>query len=482
MPRARAARPSIERTRKKAPSDFRRPRHCILDELQRQAGLTVSKQVPYHDAIRDGVLFLREKMTVRNGHRDPGASPALQYSAFFSVATDDDGPCEMMLGWDHAMILVRREAGWFAHSVYSAKYNPVSCTDEAKVWGVAHRGPREALTNGTRMIIPGPRGEGERTWYQFDLSGDDIQVEHVVTLGLTSCSFACLFNDRYIVISHMSSKTIPVAWLASTVLGLTAETPLKLLVSHHGDPTEFDKYTTVQGMPLADTLSIDSILCSRGVKHLPPDLGTFTPSLSHPYMGLNLTAPDDVSCFCVLGYNNDPALHIEKPPLHIVWPLFFQTLAQTKDAQLVIDILGDCHQGKYGFDELYREMFAELVAEHSLYKIEHGRDFTSPLIQQFLRDLKPTSSWSLFSGTTVVPAKAVLPDPLNGWALIVFLMVDVVQHLNGNDAQYARFTAALLRAWNNYQKGFNFDLSRFDDFAVPAPKDRDLPKYTRYLG
>jgi hypothetical protein len=91
---------------------------------------------------------------------------------------------------------------------------------------------RQGGTNGTRMIIPGTRGEGERTWYQFDLSGDDIQVEHVVTLGLTSCSFACLFNDRYIVISHMSSKTIPVAWLAATVLGLTAETPLKLLVSH----------------------------------------------------------------------------------------------------------------------------------------------------------------------------------------------------------------------------------------------------------
>jgi hypothetical protein len=49
----------------------------------------------------------------------------------------------------------------------------------------------------------------------------------------------CLFNDRHIVISHMSSKTI---------------------------------------------------LCSRGVKHLPTELGTFTPSLSHPYMGLNLTA------------------------------------------------------------------------------------------------------------------------------------------------------------------------------------------------
>lgn len=38
-----------------------------------------------------------------------------------------------------------------------------------------------------------------------------------------------------------------------------------------------------------------------------------------------------------------------------------------------------------------------------------------------------------------------------------------------------------LCAWDNYQKGFNFDLARFDDFAIPAPKDPDLPKYARYL-
>jgi hypothetical protein len=465
----------IGRAAPKAPADFTRPRHCVMDEIESQDAVTVSKGVPYHDGIRDLALFLREKMTVR------GSTPALQYSAFYAESMEDRGPCKFMLGWDHALILVKRKGSWLAHSVYSAKYRPVTATAEAMVYRVTRARAPEALSNGVKMVIPGKGAEEGRTWYAFDLSKDEIPVSYVVTLGLTSCSFACLFNDDCIVLSHMSSKAIPVAWLASAVLGLDASTPLKLLASHHGDPTEFAKYTTTDGMPLADTLSIDSILCSRGVKHMPEDLGTFTPSLSHPYMGLNLTSADQVSCFSVLGYNNDPALHIEQPPLHIVWPLFFQKLKTTTDTQLVIDILSDCLAGNYGFDELYTAMFAEIVREESLFKQKAKKEFSSSLVGRFEADLKPTTAWSL-RGASTVPPKAKLPDPMRGWAHVCFVMIDTVQHLDVRTGAYGAFTAALLRAWNQYQKGFNFDLARFDRIGVPAPKERAVPKYAKYLG
>jgi hypothetical protein len=91
--------------------------------------------------------------------------------------------------------------------------------------------------------------------------------------------------------------------------------------------------------------------------------------------------------------------------------------------------------------------------------------------------LKETSSWRPFIGTKITPAKAALPDPLKGWAHICFLMIDVIQHMDSQSGPYRLFTLALLRGWNNYQKGFNFDLSEFDSFGVPELQPRRKPKH-----
>ena len=51
---------------KRRARQFKNPRQCVMDEILDHDAVTVSKAVPYHEAIRDGVLFLRDKMKFKS--------------------------------------------------------------------------------------------------------------------------------------------------------------------------------------------------------------------------------------------------------------------------------------------------------------------------------------------------------------------------------------------------------------------------------
>ncbi len=433
---------------------YDRPKICEFEQLldQPTKGLWVKPKAKFTMTP----VVTKLKKAVGYVDSDEGWAPlALKYSACFADGGDGGGHT-FMIGWDHAMVLLKGHDGWYAHAIYSGNYSEGNRDTHAFFVSEDRAESLHLNPPAVKMVLPGK----VHTWRKFDLSSRNLKVSKLVTFSLTSCSFACLFDEdaEMVIVSHMSTAAIPVAWLAATELGIRGRA-LKMLVSLHGDPDERDKYTKLRRFPCAGDNDISATLCSRGPVTLELKRGGDTPSLTHPYIGLDFTG-GTLTCFSALGYNNDPTMKArEMPPFHAIWSERSGKLMQTKDTAFVFETFEMLVRGDFGFGYLHLLLLSKIAEADRAYAKEKGSPFKSTVLTALLSQAQSSKGYlARKMGKGLEPPKGL------EWAeRAMCLVVDLALH--ATNPKYEWLLDALFDAWSEFQTAYVFDLDKLGEWS-----------------
>ena len=391
-----------------------------------------------------------------------GTQLALKYSGFFEDPAHP-GEYVFMLGWDHAMIMKKGADGWYADAIYSHSYsegNPDTWVYDVPKVGKATPLPRPQEIS----VMAGKHACGSHKlvgcpWKKFKVFQRELAVRELITFSVTSCSFACLWDEdvNYLIVSHMAfSPLIPVAWLAVNEIGLRNK-KMNLLASINSTPTEITKITSLPKFPYAGDLLISPTLIARGKLGLQFNSESEYPFMTHPYLGLDLSQKTTIYFRGALGYNNDPTLPPdpisheptkEFPPFHSVLANTYQLFTQGTDAKALIAAGDKLVCGAYGYADLHNEVLNQIGMEDLLYTQEKGAPYQSTRLDNLLSQV----SGGMFSKPYPVP------DKLKGRVRALFLMAELAS--NPNNVKFAFIKKGVFDAWDKIQLGFSLDMDK----------------------
>ncbi len=366
---------------------------------------------------------------------------ALKYSAF--KETGDNGEHTFMLGWDHAIVIEKTFPCWSVTKIISGSYAPGN--DETLVYGI------NARNIGAKVTNPAQTRKHNHNWAVYDFSDSPKKIEKLITFSITSCSFACLFEEdaEFLIVSHMAfAPPIPVAWIAHEFLGVRdTPKPLNLLASVNSTRGELSKFTTTAKFPLANTLNIDSYLVTRGPLGLqspPLSLGeNEVPFMTHPYTTLDFTEKT-IYFGGALGSNNDNTRRFrELPPFHSILSKHYPTFMASNESSHIINALSELMQGKHGYRELHQRVIKKIKEAH-----QNNQRFSTARYKALKGQIEGRNP-------RVRIAPASKPD-----ILAAFLLAVLSSNPDSRDYQWIR--TATLAAWDEIQLGFQFDMDKLD--------------------
>lgn len=367
---------------------------------------------------------------------------ALTYSAFLSV----DGKNIFNVGWNHALVLKKRNNLYYADSVY---VHGTADSPEKKVYTVEEDliytfdqvdAINKSIKQGKHKCKE--HKTADCSWKKFKVS-DRIageKIDRIITWGVTSCSVACLWNTNAetIIISHMNAgPPIPVAWMAVEE-GIQGGT-FKVIVSSHPGNSELAKLKS-DNLPHSDVLA-SAIVLPRGPLKL-SSLNDNSAFLTHPYAGIDLTQLSTKGAIFegVVGYNNDPTLPVEMPPFHTVLSGAYDEF-KSNDAERIVTTIDKLLKGDYGNGLLFNHLIASIDSVDALA----GRRYRSALLTNLLGRVKP---------------KTDLIQTLKNKERSVCILVELINNPKTPNTQI--FQDAVLKAWNAYQLKFSIALSDYE--------------------
>ncbi|MHC5109560.1 MAG: hypothetical protein ACYTHJ_06740 [Planctomycetota bacterium] len=372
-----------------------------------------------------------------------GGSLTKKYSAFYPTANPEglDDPstlpappsCVFMLGWDHAMSVRAADNGFYADAIFAHK--PSDANYEAAVFDLIKKDASleqakvtidsvESIAIDRHRCVHHDHGRKLCKWRMYDLSARNIKVDKVLTFGVTSCSFTCIWpdNQEFFVISHIASApAVPVFWIADehapavarersgsvprrveSVISRTKK--LNMIASLNTTESEQPKFTA-EGLPHAEETDVEARVLLRGPERFTVGHGDDAPYLVHPYLYLLFNhASMDVTYAGALGFNNlmdqseaareryagrPNLLYQEKPALHILGSAYHRIRDLTKPAaaidkptaQAALDAVAEWYRGDFGFTDLHR-MTIQLIDAHDLMK---GQKYSSPKFDRLMK-------------------------------------------------------------------------------------------------
>lgn len=414
---------------------YNRPKIFEFEKLAKNAtkGIDLEQGTPF--------AYVDLITTFKSCIKSKGSQQALKYSAY--MKTKGALGYTFMLGWDHALIIKKIGLAWCVTQIISGSFS--SGNKDTWAYEIDHTGTGKHIVS-----KPPVESKHNNKWATYDFSKSPKQIVRLITFSITSCSFACLFDEDadFLIISHMAfSPPIPLAWLAYDKLGVrtSPSKPLCLLASVNSTPGELTKFTTLPKFPLADRLHINSILVTRGPVGLKVQENE-VPFMTHPYTTLDFT-PKTIYFGGALGSNNDNTRGFrELPPFHSIFSKHYPTLMASNDAKAIIEAVSELMQGKYGFRELHQLVIKKIVSAHRR-NVKFSTSQYKTLVGQ--------TKGGMFSKAKV-PIVAKSKENI----LAIFLLAVLSFKPDAKECKWIR--DAVLAAWDEFQLGFRFDMDKLD--------------------
>lgn len=435
--------------------DYRQPRKFEYETLTSNEGLgiTITPSAPFAPAVAQ--LITQFKANVLSSNDEP---LALKYSALLKPKGRSGHV--LMLGWDHAAYLQRDafSGRYFLRAVYSHSYS--AALPETQAHRVLPKGGTEPLSDApSSLSIPkdkhkcGGHKNADCVWRKYALppisAKDRVWVEELITFSVTSCSFVALWDEskEHLFVSHMAfSPVIPVAWLALEELKPIERAWMRMLASVNSSADELKKVTQPERFPGVNRLAIDSVLLLRGRE----GRDVF---MTHPYLGLDLSQPNNVKYQGALGYNNDSTRGFrELPPFHSILADLYPVFTSSTDAAKLLDATARLLQGEYGYAALHHEVLNQIaLADQVNYMENKQKWFSSSRLDNLLYQI---SDGLIRSG---VPVPEVI---MKKWgkpgARAAFLLAELCVNPDAVPVKWLK--EAVLDAWDRIQRGFELQI------------------------
>lgn len=376
---------------------------------------------------------------------------ALKYTGFYAGASGNT----FMLGWNHAMIVEEVEGTHLVREIYAS--GDSSTTADVSVFDL--RGAERRQLEGPEIV----KVDGE-DWRKYDVSELNLAIGKLVTFGITSCSFACLWTDdrKLFLVSHVAfappiplftmfknyeaaiSKESAVPRHEEAVL-VMRKPHLNLFASLNITQEELDKYTA-DGLPDANDYDVTAKYLLRG-PYKCRDKGVYAPFKTHPYVTLSF-GPGGVECGGALGFNNDPTLPVEMPPFHASIGSVLHDFNALASAKTILEKEKELLDDTYGFVRLHNAMLTHVLladqADKDTFVPWHSK-YTSAAVDRLMKE------------TTTRPllGDPILADPfIRGRERAIFLLAELTGR--PNNPLFKLAFDAVMEAWRMEQMSFRF--------------------------
>ncbi|ATB40520.1 hypothetical protein CYFUS_005969 [Cystobacter fuscus] len=439
--------------------DYRQPRKFEYESLASNegSGVQITQSAPFAKEVIQLITLFKGGVLSQTGE-----ALALKYSGLLKPKGRSGQV--LMLGWDHAAYLQRDafSGRYFLRAVYSHSYS--GALPETQAHRLVAPGRSEPLCDAqSTLSLPkdkhhcGGHKNADCVWRKYTLpplnSKDRIWIEELITFSVTSCSFVALWDEskEHLFVSHMAfSPIIPVAWLALEELKPIERAWMRMIASVNSSVEEMKKVTQPERFPGANRLAIDSVLLLRGRE----GRDVF---MTHPYLGLDLSQPNNVKYQGALGYNNDSTRGFrELPPFHSILADLYPLFTRSQSAKEILDATVRLLQGEYGYAALHHEVLNQIaLADHVYYMGNKQKHFSAPRLDNLLYQLTD----GLIHSGVPVPQEIVKRWGKQG-ARAAFLLAELCVKPDAVPMQWLK--EAVLDAWDRIQRGFELQIKHHD--------------------
>ncbi len=425
------------------------------EDLRPDGAMEVVRGAPYGESAT--IRYFKASVGV-------GGNMALKYTGYYKQTGGNKHT--FMLGWDHALLIERdlHSNIHYVRAIYA--HGRSEDNREVRAYHLPMRGASNRLLNPTIAAIPkrdhscGGHKVGDCEWRVFDLSGLNVRIEKLVTFGITSCSFACLWthDKRFLVVSHVAfAPAIPLFWMLRTAAPDASRRPVRLLASLNTTTDEIDKFTVGKLLPYANEFHVDAKFLLRG-PYKCRRAGILAPFKTHPYVSMFFAQSGNVYYGGAIGFNNEPDLEIEMPPFHSTIGNAMAAYGNCNNARAILKEADLLLGGEYGFVGLHNKMVNWIEWAETQRKWNGLSAYKSKTVDQLLRQISKQ--------------RINVPERLRGHERAIFILAELTTR--PKDPRFRMAFEAVIDAWRAEQLGFVFPVDLLHSRDAPH-----LPVYHR---